>query len=126
MSSPRSVIIGQGDLDRVEALIRSNKNEDYELLADELDAATVVPSKEVPAGVVTMGSKISFLDLDTDQTSTMRLAYPKDMADDPNSVSILAPVGAALIGLRVGETIEWPLPNKGKRRLKVVAVEARE
>lgn len=123
MSSPRSVIIGQSDSNRLEALLRSGNGDNYDLLFDELDAATIVPSSEVPEDVVTMNSKISFVDMDTNVTSVIRLVYPDEVKGEATNVSILAPVGAALIGLHIGETIEWPLPGGKVRRLQVVAVD---
>ncbi|RLQ20693.1 nucleoside diphosphate kinase regulator [Seongchinamella sediminis] len=122
MSSPRSVLLGQQDLDRIEALIRHRDTGDTELLFDELDGATVLPDHELPDDVVVMNSQVTFVDLDTNIESQVTLIYPGDSAATSNSVSILAPVGAALIGLRVGEHVEWPLPNGGQRRLKVVAL----
>jgi len=122
MSSPRSVLLGQKDLDRIESLIRRSDVREAELLSDELYDATVLPDHLVPADVVVMNSQVTFIDLDTDATSRVRLVYPADSGSTKDCVSILAPVGAALIGLRVGEEIEWPLPMGGRRRLKVLAL----
>ena len=124
MSSLRSVLVGQRDRDRIYALLRNTHTKDNSLLFDELDAATVVPDDQLPDDVVTMQSTISFVDLDTAVTSTITLVYPHEVGQFSTGVSILAPVGAALIGLRVGEVIEWPLPNGRTRNLKVVAVQA--
>lgn len=123
MSSLRSVLVGQRDLDRIHALLRNAKTEQASLLYDELDAATIVPDDMLPDDVVTMHSTVSFVDLATAVASTVKLVYPDEVGQTPQGVSILAPVGAALIGLRVGEIIEWPLPNGAVRKLEVVAVE---
>ncbi|MCB1702707.1 MAG: nucleoside diphosphate kinase regulator [Halioglobus sp.] len=120
----RSVLIGQRDRDRIYALLCNADTKEGGHLFDEIDAATVVPDHMLPADVVTMHSTVSFVDLDTTGVSTVTLVYPHELAQFPNSVSILAPVGAALIGLQVGEVIEWPLPNGRSRKLQVVAVEA--
>lgn len=124
MSSLRSVLVGQRDLDRIHALLRNAQTEQGRLLYDELDAATVVPDDMLPDDVVTMHSTVSFADLATGVVSTVTLVYPDEVGRTPQGVSILAPVGAALIGLRVGEVIEWPLPNGGARKIEVVAVAA--
>lgn len=124
MSSLRSVTVGQLARDRIHALLRNADAKDYEPLFDELDAATVVPDHLVPDDVVCMHSTITFIDLDTALASTVHLVYPHEVGNTAGNISILAPVGAALIGLRVGETIDWPLPNKRRRRLRVVAVES--
>lgn len=122
MNRTRSVLVGERDHARLHALLAKADPEAVELLYEELDAATVLPDAELPADVVTMGSTVTFLDTDTGEESTVSLVYPSDADASRNCVSILAPVGAALIGLRVGETIEWPVPRGGHRRLQVVAV----
>ena len=123
MSSLRSVLVGQRDLDRIHALLRNAKTEQADLLYDELDAATIVYDDMLPDDVVTMHSTVRFVDLASSVASTVTLVYPDEVGRTPQGVSILAPVGAALIGLRVGEIIEWPLPNGGARKLEVVAVQ---
>lgn len=123
MSSLRSVLVGQRDRDRIHALLRSAQTKESSLLFDELDAATIVPEHMLPDDVVTMHSTVSFVDLATEVSSTVTLVYPDEVGRFSNAISILAPVGAALIGLRVDEVIEWPLPNGGVRKLKVVAVQ---
>jgi regulator of nucleoside diphosphate kinase len=78
----------------------------------------------LPDDVVRMNTRITFVDLDTRTESTIELVYPHEVGGIASRVSILAPVGAALIGLRVGETIEWPLPSGTHRRLQVLSVGA--
>jgi regulator of nucleoside diphosphate kinase len=124
MLSQRSVLLGQRDLARLDALVRRSASTDSSQLFEELDAATVVEDHLLPDDVVRMNTRITFVDLDTRVESTIELVYPHESQGSPNRVSILAPVGAALIGLRVGETINWPLPNDRQRRLQVVAVSA--
>jgi len=92
------------------------------LLDDELARARVVESSEVPPDVVTMNSVVSFEDLDTGERSEITLVYPSATSGAEGRVSILAPVGAALLGLSVGDSIEWPVPGGRARRLKVMAV----
>ena len=122
MLSPRSVLIGRRDLDRLDTLIHKRTANETSQLYDELDAAIVVEDDLLPDDVVRMNTIIRFVDLDTRVESTVELVYPQEVQGDAGRVSILAPVGAALIGLRVGETIEWPLPNGRHRHLKVMAV----
>lgn len=124
MLSQRSVLLGQRDLARLDALVRRSASTDSSQLFEELDAANVVEDHLLPDDVVRMNTRITFVDLDTRVESTIELVYPHESQGSPNRVSILAPVGAALIGLRVGETIDWPLPNGRQRRLQVVAVSA--
>ena len=123
MSSPRSVILGQRDLQKLNAMLRARGECDSQLLFDELDSATVMPDHLLPDDVVTMNARVTFVDLDTDGVSVVRLVYPGTARQSGTQVSVLAPVGAALIGLRVGESIEWPLPGGGRRRLKILSLE---
>ena len=66
--------------------------------------------QQLPANVVSMNSTVRFR-LGNGKTSTLTLVYPKDAAQTDNTISVLAPVGCALIGLTAGDTINWPLPN---------------
>tara|TARA_R110002072_G_scaffold23437_6_gene81136 strand:- start:6592 stop:6972 length:381 start_codon:yes stop_codon:yes gene_type:complete len=124
MLSQRSVLIGRRDLARLDTLIHNRASNETSLLYDELDAAIVVEDDLLPDDVVRMNTTIRFVDLDTGVESTVELVYPHEVQGDARRVSILAPVGAALIGLRAGETIEWPLPNGRHRRLEVRGVGA--
>ena len=125
MIQSRSVLVCQRDHDRLQSVMNKADPEAVRLLYEELDAATVVPDGELPDDVVAMGSVVTFEDTDTEEQSTIVLVYPHQADAAQRHVSILAPVGAALVGLRVGETIEWPVPKGGARHLRVVRVEHR-
>ncbi|HVK19577.1 MAG TPA: nucleoside diphosphate kinase regulator [Fimbriiglobus sp.] len=90
-------------------------------LAGELQRATVVPRSEIPADVVTMNSVVRLRDLVTDEEETYMLVYPADADIEQNRLSVLAPVGTALIGYRAGDVVEWPVPA-GVRRFRVEEV----
>jgi len=93
-----------------------------EFLADELTRAQVVRDEDFDPNVVRMGSLVTYVDETTGRTRTVTLVYP-DAADiDQNRISILTPIGAALIGLRPSQSITWPLPDGRVGSLKVVAV----
>jgi regulator of nucleoside diphosphate kinase len=123
VTQSRSVLIGQRDHDRLQTLISKTDPETVGLLFDELDAATIVPDGELPEDVVAMGSVVTFEDTDSGADTTIELVYPRQADAAARRISVLAPVGAALLGLRVGETIEWPLPGGAARHLRVVKVE---
>ncbi len=93
-----------------------------ELLEDELQRATIVEPSRIPADVVTMNSVVRFDDIDTGQPSEVTLVYPSAASGTGGKVSILAPIGGALLGLSVGDAIDWPVPGGRSRRLKVTAV----
>jgi regulator of nucleoside diphosphate kinase len=84
----------------------------------ELESAVAVDPHEAPADVITMNSTARLRDLDTGETVEYTLVYPRDANPDDHRVSVLAPVGTAMIGYRKGEVIEWPVPA-GTIRFKV-------
>ncbi len=91
-------------------------------IADMLDASALVPSREVPPDVVTMYSQVLLQDLQTGQRSTLTLCYPADAEPAAGFVSVLSPVGSALLGLRVGSTAHWSAPTGDRRAAEIVAI----
>ena len=90
-------------------------------LEGELERAEVLADKRtVPPDVITMGSEVRLMDVDTGEIKVYRLVFPSE-ARTENSLSVLAPIGTAILGYRVGDLIEWRVP-KGVRRLKVLDV----
>ncbi|HXG09202.1 MAG TPA: nucleoside diphosphate kinase regulator [Gemmataceae bacterium] len=120
----RTLIISEADRQRLEALIDwarmdSRVREDYlAALEAELGRACVVPADKVPPDVVTMNSVVRLRDLDSDETEEYELVYPADADMAHNRISVLAPIGTAILGYRLGDVIEWPVPA-GLRRLRV-------
>lgn len=112
MSQPQPIIT-ERDLRRLKTFPLD------EQVASELERAIVVPSDEVPADVVTMGSRVVFVDETTGKQRYVRIVDPL-LADLPQlEISALAPVGAALLGLSVGGAIDWRFPDGRMRRLRV-------
>jgi regulator of nucleoside diphosphate kinase len=126
MSLGRSIYVTQRDLERLQRLLETHGSrrdaEACTALEDELGHAVVVDPTKIPPDVVTMNSRVRFEDLDTGEQLEMTLVYPKDADVNEGRVSVLAPVGSALLGLSVGQSIQWPLPDDKKRRLRVVSV----
>lgn len=89
-------------------------------LEQELDRAEIVERAAIPRDVVTMNSEVRLRDLDSGEVKTYRLIFPTQFRTE-NSISVLAPIGTAMLGYRVGDVIEWPVP-KGVRRLQVEEV----
>lgn len=120
------IVLTATDERRLAHLLRAKAAEldprTLELLEDELQRATIVESSRIPANVVTMNSVVSFEDVDTGHRSEVTLVYPSADSGAEGRVSILAPVGSALLGLSVGDSIDWPVPGGRSRRLKVTAV----
>lgn len=123
MKRPKTIYITERDWERLERMVSgAGKAPNIAILRNELDQATVVPSEKIPSDVVTMNSRVSFQELDTGEKSEITLVYPSDADINRRRISILAPVGAALIGLRVGDEIEWPLPSGKTRTYKIISV----
>jgi regulator of nucleoside diphosphate kinase len=122
MREEQSILITDQDFERLCLLAHHEDGEMAELLDEELGRATVVPQRAIPRDVVTMNSQVRFRDEQTGQESEVTLVYPKDADVTKRRVSILAPVGMALIGLRIEQSIQWPMPNGKSRRLKVISI----
>src|SRR5690554_647645 len=88
-------------------------------LESELDRAEVVDSKDVPATVVTMNSTVKFKVTSSDEEFCLTLVYPKDLGDSSEKISVLAPIGSALLGLSEGDEIEWPRPAGGVTSVRI-------
>jgi regulator of nucleoside diphosphate kinase len=116
------IIITQTDYQKLSSLVSKTNTPTSELLEEELSRASVVNADQVPSDVITMNSTARFVDLDSEKESTITLVFPHEANVEENKVSILVPLGAALIGLRAGQEIIWPMPNGKERRLKVVEV----
>src|SRR5690606_34400563 len=83
--------------------------------------ARVVPQDQIEGDIVTMNSEVVYEDLTTGVQRTVRLVYPEDADIERGWVSVLAPLGSALLGMRVGQEIAWKMPS-GTRRVRVVSV----
>ena len=90
-------------------------------LREELARAAIVSPYDTPADVITMNSRAEVLDLDSGERMKVAVVFPRDANIEEGKVSILAPLGTALIGQRVGDEVEWPVPY-GRRRLKILAI----
>ena len=100
----------------------TNKDQAYlQSLEQELARATLVPPDKIPRDVITMHSKTRVQDLDSREEMTYTLTFPDEADAATNKISILAPIGTALIGLKTGDTITWKVPA-GTRRLNVIKI----
>jgi len=124
----KTIVITETDFERLQWLIESWKelslrdSERLDDLENELRRATVVKSGEVPPDVVTMNSRVRIQDLSRGGEHTYQIVFPEDADLDENRISVLAPIGTALIGYRTGTTVEWRVPS-GTRRFRILDVE---
>jgi regulator of nucleoside diphosphate kinase len=121
----KSIIITLLDRERILKLINQEKefgkakNKEYlKSLEQELNRATILPSERIPADVVTMNSRILLEDLDAGEKMEYTLVYPKDSELLENKISVLAPIGTAILGYQEGDIIDWKVPS-GIIRLKI-------
>jgi regulator of nucleoside diphosphate kinase len=120
-----TIYITEVDRRRLEKLIevsgerdRLASHDNLRGLEQELDRAETVAPQDVPADVITMRSTVRLRDLNTREEIVYTLVFPTEANYDGGKISVLAPVGTAMLGYRVGDTIEWQVPS-GWRRLKV-------
>ncbi|SRR5581483_9132161 len=120
------IYISYNDSERLRRLIAGRRgansadHKSLDLLEQELDRAEIVGPEAIPRDVVTMNSEVRLQDLDSGAIQRYKLVFPNQFRWD-NSISVLAPIGTAMLGYRVGDVIEWRVP-KGLRRLKILEV----
>jgi len=120
-----SIILSSEDYERLSALANAARKRMpvlAEELADEIERAQVLAKGEHPQHIVCMNSKVEFCDDTTGKVQMVTLVYPDQADISQGKVSVLTPVGTALIGLRTGDSITWDAPNGQGRRLTVLSV----
>jgi regulator of nucleoside diphosphate kinase len=120
----RTIFVTEEDMERLRQLVESaqgNATRDLEhlqMLQKELDRAEIVASTEIPDDVVTMNSRVRIRDMDSGREAVYILVFPRDADVAQGRISVLAPIGTAIIGYRAGDVILWPVPA-GRRRFKI-------
>jgi regulator of nucleoside diphosphate kinase len=123
MTLGKDILITQADFDRLGALVdspryRATHSASLMVLKEELNRGNVIAADEVPKGVVTMHSQVRVRDLKADESETYTLVYPDEADINEGKLSVLAPLGIAMLGAKVGQVIKFDAPA-GQRRLKV-------
>jgi regulator of nucleoside diphosphate kinase len=124
MSSQPPITVSRTDMERIEALLERQpaaQAAGFAALRAQLDRADVVEPVAMPAHTVTMNSTVTFEEEGSGGNLTLTLVYPA-AAGAPGTVSILAPVGSALLGLSRGQQIDWLMPDGHKRRVRVLEI----
>ncbi len=120
----RSIYLTESDLRRLEPLVESARryaqadNESLELLQSELDRAILCDIDDLPDQVVSVNSRVAVTDLESGKSAEYTIVFPRDANYEEKRISVLAPIGAALIGYRTGAEVEWPTPG-GLRRFRI-------
>jgi regulator of nucleoside diphosphate kinase len=122
------IYITEADLDRLRTLIAVMRNpghdkvrEYLDQLEDELDRAEIVTPQSIPQDVITMRSRVRLRDVVSGQEMVYSLVFPNEADLSQGRISVLAPIGTAMLGYQVGEIIEWDVPA-GLKRFKVEEV----
>lgn len=119
------IIVSSLDFTRLNSLINSpsaSSLPELDNLREELGRADVVEPEDIPPTVATMNSTIKFVIEPTAKEFELTLSYPDDVQGQPGRISVLAPVGSALLGLSVGQEIDWPVPGGKKIRVRVLEI----
>jgi regulator of nucleoside diphosphate kinase len=122
MNKKPKLIISARDAERLENLLDSlpkNAFPGKAELESELGRAKIVAPENMPATVVTMNSTVKFKVSSSSDEFCLTLVYPKAMNESGGAISVLAPVGSALLGLSQGDEIEWPSPGGGMLRVQI-------
>ena len=124
----RTIYITEFDLKRLRELVRDaahsseyHRSSYIEHLRGELDRAKIVQPAEIPANVITMNSRVLVQDADNGEEMTLTLVFPQDADVLEDKISVLAPIGTAMLGYCEGDVVEWEVPD-GLRRLVVKKV----
>lgn len=123
----RQIYITAHDKIRLERLLVEGEasggrdRKDIQAMAAELARAQVLAPRDIPANVVTMNSKVHLIDIDTQEDMHYVLTFPHDADATEGRISVLAPIGTALLGYAEGDVIEWPVPA-GVRHIRIEKV----
>jgi regulator of nucleoside diphosphate kinase len=121
------IYITKTDEDKLRKLIQKEQHTEYrgsdylKMLAGELDKAQVVDPQKIPPDVITLNSTVCLIDLEADDEMVYTLVFPEEADISQGKISILAPIGTAMLGYRVGDTFEWDTPG-GRRTIRVLKI----
>jgi regulator of nucleoside diphosphate kinase len=126
MKAHNSIIISERDYNDLVNMLESLSTAEFKkasFLEEEMLRADIVEAGNLPPEVVSMNSTVRYVDMESGEMLGVRVTYPWDSNIDEGKISVLAPLGSALLGLGVGQEISWPLPNGRTKYLRVVEVE---
>jgi regulator of nucleoside diphosphate kinase len=121
---PRDIYITRFDLARLKELLEvgirlNERDREYlQSLTSELDRAHIVEPPALPDDVVTMNSRVRLKDMETGEEKNYSLVFPSQADITQNKISILAPIGTAILGYRAGDTVDWQVPA-GRRTVRI-------
>ncbi len=116
------LVIKESDYQKLTGIINVENTGIADELEDELSRAEIIEDQRYPNDAVCMGSTVKFVDLKNGRETVITLVYPGESNVETMKISILTPMGGALIGLRIGGEIDWSLPGGKSTRVKVLSV----
>lgn len=116
------ILITEKDLLRLRNILSYETSDEFENLEIELERAKIITDLEVPPDLVTMNSRVRFINVQDNKEMIAAIVYPHDANFADGKISVLASLGSALIGLRVGQEINWMFPDGKTRTLKILEV----
>ena len=123
MSTLPRIVLSRFDHKRLDQLLEKlGPRPELDALREELERAEIVEPEAVPNDLVTMSATVRFADEETGKESEITLVFPGSADVDRKRISVFAPLGSALLGLSIGDSIDWPVPNGRARRLRVVGI----
>ena len=127
MSTQPNVLITDTDVRQLRQMLEHVIPNEHDLpqwkaLEEEIERARVVPTDQIPPDVVTMQSRVRIVDMRTGEQLIYQIVYPHEANYAEKKISVLAPIGTAVLGYRAGTEIDWTVPS-GTRRLRIEAVE---
>ena len=120
-----NIMITELDLFRLDSLIEHGdplSEKELHDLSEEIDRATVLDFPEIPSDVVTMNTTLRYLDVEGQKESVVTIVYPEHADRAHGKISVMAPIGTDLLGLREGQEIDWTFPDNRQRKLKVLSI----
>jgi regulator of nucleoside diphosphate kinase len=117
-----SILMTERDYIRLKHILSFQNSSEFENLEVELDRAKIIDDTSVPPGLVKMNSKFKFEVMNESKTMIITIVYPEDADFASGKISVLAPLGSALIGLQVDQEINWMFPDGKIKRLKILDV----
>ena len=123
MSTLPRIVLSRFDHKRLDQLLEKlGPRPELDALREELERAEIVEPEAVPNDLVTMNSTVRFTHEEAGKERPVPLAFPGSADVDRKRISVFAPLGSALLGLSIGDSIDWPVPNGRARRLRVVGI----
>lgn len=116
------ILITERDYLRIRHILSTHASDDFENLEIEIERAKIIAENEIPSDLVRMNSTVRFMTLQDEKEMKFTLVFPEEADFSKGKISILAPLGSALIGLRVNQEINWMFPDGKTKTIKILEV----